>query len=149
LGGKRYTLPDYAEPTDVPAVAATMMMVRRDLFVRMRGFDERFFMYLEDTDLCLRLHRRGFRNCYLPSAGAMHMWACGSTAGRIRRTYYHHEAVWKYFLKHLPNVFSLVILPMLLLLHLGLALLFGARRRLPAAVSSVDMASAGRREGRE
>ena len=139
LGGRaRYTLPDYTEPTEVPAVAATMMMIRRDLFLRMGGFDERFFMYLEDTDLCLRLHRRGYHNYYLPGAGAVHLWACGSTTGRVRRVYYHHEAVWKYFLKHVPNGFSLVILPLLLLMNMGLVLSFGGHRKTAVPAPHAD-----------
>ena len=113
----RYTLPDYAETTDVPAVAATMVMVRRALFTQVGGFDQRYFMFMEDTDLSLRLHQLGYRNLFVPSAGAVHDWGRGAKAGRIRRAYYHHVSLWKYFLKHFPNGFSVVVLPLLLFVN--------------------------------
>ncbi len=123
----RYTLPDFDEPTIVPAVAGTMMMVRADLFRRLKGFDPRFFMYMEDTDLCYRLDRRGFSNRFVPGAGGVHNWAEGSDVGRIRRACWHHSSLWKYFLKHVPTLFSFLVLPALLLVHLALVVLFGRR----------------------
>ena len=123
----RYTLPDFEEPTVVSAVAGTMMMVRADLFRRLKGFDRRFFMYMEDTDLCFRLDRRGFSNLFAPGAGGVHHWAQGSNVGRIRRAWWHHSSLWKYFMKHVPNLFSLVILPVLLLVHLLLVIGLGYR----------------------
>ena len=112
-----YTLPDYEETTPVPAVAATVMLIRRSVFMRFKGFDERFFMYMEDTDLCKRLARLGYVNLFVPTAGAVHDWGRGSDAGRIRRSWLHHGSVWKYFLKHLPNGFSLIVLPLFLALN--------------------------------
>ena len=45
-----YTLPDYEDITAVPATSGTMMMIRRDLFQSVGGFDTRFFMFMEDVD---------------------------------------------------------------------------------------------------
>ncbi|MFH1688442.1 MAG: glycosyltransferase family 2 protein [bacterium] len=133
LGGTRvYTLGDYDEPMRVPATAATMMMIRRRIFDRLGGFDERFFMYLEDTDLCYRLSRRNYDNLFVPMAGGIHHWAEGSRARTARRTWMHHRSMWKYFLKHLPNGFTLLILPLLLTVNLLLVLAVnsvGGRRR--------------------
>ena len=112
-----YTLGDFAETTEVPAIAGSMMMIRRGLFTMVGGFDERFFMYMEDTDLCARLRSAGCHNLYVPSARAMHDWGRGSNEGRLKRNWYHHCSVWKYFLKHLPNGFSLLILPVMLSLN--------------------------------
>lgn len=124
-----YTLGDYDSPTQVPATAATMLMIRRDLFSRMGGFDERFFMYMEDTDLCARLGRRNYANVFLPSAGGVHHWATGSAEGRVRRLWYHHNSMWQYFRKHLPNLFSFLIVPVFLSVNFALALVFGSRTR--------------------
>jgi GT2 family glycosyltransferase len=143
FGGSAYTLGDFEEPTEVPAMGANVMMIRRDLFLRMRGFDERYFMYMEDTDLCRRLFRRGFRNVFVPAAGAVHLWAGGSDAGRIRRAYLHHTAVWKYFMKHLPNLFSVVILPIFLLIHLLLVMAFGRPLPKPEALTAEANKSRG------
>ena len=74
LAGKshEYTLPDYEKTTPVPAVAGTLMLVKRKVFEAMGGFDKRFFMYMEDTDLCLRLEQAGYSNYFVPSAGGVH-----------------------------------------------------------------------------
>jgi hypothetical protein len=124
---ERYTLPDFRETTEVPAVAATMTMVRRARFIEAGGFDKRFFMFMEDTDLSLRLHQLGHRNLFAPSAGGVHNWGKGSRAGRVRRAYYHHVSLWKYFLKHFPNGFSVMLLPVLLLANFLLVIAFSTR----------------------
>lgn len=113
----RYTLPDFPDTTEVPAVATTMTLVRRALFAEAGGFDKRFFMFMEDTDLSLRLHQLGYRNLFTPSAGGVHHWGKGARAGRVQRAYYHHVSLWKYFLKHFPNGFSVLLLPVLLLVN--------------------------------
>ena len=112
--GGLYSLPDYEEVTEVPAVAATLVLIRRDLFRRLKGFDARFFLYMEDTDLSLRLHHSGFINLFVPQAGGVHGFGQGAKVGRLKRSFYHHQSVWKYFLKHFPNGFSLFILPAVL-----------------------------------
>ncbi|MBD3333840.1 glycosyltransferase [candidate division GN15 bacterium] len=115
LGQTRvYTLPDVAVTTEVPAVAGTVLMLRRLAFEQVRGFDERFFMYMEDTDLCARLQQAGYVNLFVPDAGGVHHWGRGSTAGALRRNWYHHRSVLQYFLKHYPNGFTVVLLPFLL-----------------------------------
>jgi GT2 family glycosyltransferase len=119
----RYTLPDYQTITEVPAVAGTLMVIQRDVFTSLDGFDERFFMYMEDTDLSLRLTRAGYRNLFVPDAGGVHAWGKGSQAGRLKRRWYHHLSVGKYFLKHFPKSASLVILPVALAVNLVLALM--------------------------
>jgi len=112
-----YTLPDYDQITEVPATAATYVMIRLELFERVGGFDTRFFLFMEDTDLCLRLGQSGYSILFVPAAGAVHEWGRGGNMGRIKRAWHHHVSVWRYFLKHLPNGFSLVILPVLLMVN--------------------------------
>ena len=114
-GEHRYTLPDYEKTTQVPAVAGTMVLVRKTLFERAGGFDERFFMFMEDTDLSLRIHRAGFHNLFVPSAGGVHDWGRGSRMSRYRRSWRHHYSLWQYFLKHEPNAFAIFLLPLFLL----------------------------------
>ena len=120
-----YTLPGYSSVTEVPAVAATFVMISRARFEKAGGFDRRFFMYMEDTDLSLRLHQAGFVNLFVPQAGAVHDWGRGGSAGRVRRLWLHHVSVWKYFLKNIPNGFSVLVLPALLLVNFLMAALIG------------------------
>lgn len=125
--GKPYTLPDYETTTEVPAVAGTFLLIRKKLFDTVGRFDERFFVFMEDTDLSYRLVKSGYKNYYVPAAGGVHQWGEGSSAGKARRLYYHHRSVWKYFIKYFPNPFTLLILPLLLAGNLILGLLLPKR----------------------
>ncbi len=118
--GYKYTLPDYETTTPVPAAAGTMMMVPSKLFHEVGGFDQRFFMFMEDVDLCQRLGSKGYHTYFVPSAGAVHLWGKGSKASKFKRNLYHHYTVWRYFIKHYPSVRSYVLLPFMLLLNLML-----------------------------
>lgn len=124
----RYTLPDYGDTTPVPAVAGTVAMIPRALFMQVGGFDPRFFLYMEDTDLCARLGQNGYQHLFVPRAGAVHRWGRGSAAGKLIRIARHHMSVWKYFLKHYPNGFSVILLPLILLVNGLVAAMLADRR---------------------
>jgi len=112
-----YTLPDAALPTEVPAVAGTLLVIRKDVFERVGRFDSNYFMYLEDSDLCKRLNMLGFANFFLPAAGAVHDWGRGSSGGFIKRSWHHHRSVYKYFRKHKRGWATFTILPLMLFLN--------------------------------
>ena len=56
----------------VPWVAGSCLLVRRQAFARVGGFDERYFLYFEDIDFCLRLGRAGGAVYYDPSVSLLH-----------------------------------------------------------------------------
>ena len=67
--------PDYATdqgPIDVDWVAGMFILFRSDAFAAIRGFDERYFLYCEDVDICFRLRAAGQRVVYDPRAEAVH-----------------------------------------------------------------------------
>ena len=127
-GRNGYTLGDFDTTTAVPAAAATCLLMRRDFFLSLKGFDERFFMFMEDTDLCLRMAAAGKKVYFEPEAGGIHHWGKGSAVSSFRRQWYHHMSVWKYFLKHYPNGFSLLLLPIALMINLLLKSVTGRIR---------------------
>ena len=57
------------------------MLVRRALLDEIGGFDERFFLYCEDMDLCLRIHTAARRVVYVPEAQATHVGGASAPAG--------------------------------------------------------------------
>lgn len=69
--------PDYtvqARPYSVDWVAGMFVVYRRDAFHKIGGFDDRrFFMYLEDADICLRLYKNGWRIFLNPCVSVIHM----------------------------------------------------------------------------
>ncbi len=113
--GNKYTLGDFAEVTAVPAVAGSMLMVRTSLFRQLGGFDERYFMYMEDTDLSRRATEAGYVNLFVPGAGAIHYWGKGSTTSTMKRRWRHHRSVLKYFFKYHRGIVSWFVIPVLLL----------------------------------
>lgn len=60
-------------PADVAWVSGAFLLVRRAAFEAVGGFDDGFFLYKEEEDLCLRIRRRGGRVRYVPGAWARHV----------------------------------------------------------------------------
>ena len=58
------------------------MLIDREKFVEIGGFDERFFMYFEDNDLCLRFGKAGYRILYTPFETVVHMYEKGAHKSR-------------------------------------------------------------------
>lgn len=60
------------DPSPVEAISGACIMIKRDLFESFCGFDERYFMYSEDTDLSFRVNQAGFKCYYVPVATVIH-----------------------------------------------------------------------------
>lgn len=77
-----------AEPREVETLAATAVVLRRSAFLAVRGFDQRYFLYGEDLDLCARLRASGWTLVTLPSTMAVHR------SGASSRSEWDRELVW-------------------------------------------------------
>jgi len=71
LAGDSYWRPT-SRRQSVAWVSGAVLLMDRDAFERAGGFDERFFLYKEEEDLCLRLRRAGHRILYEPSVAVRH-----------------------------------------------------------------------------
>ena len=65
---------------EVDIVVGCFLLIRRDLWTRLGGFDLRYFMYGEEADLCLRARRLGFRPMITPDAEIMHLVGAASAS---------------------------------------------------------------------
>jgi GT2 family glycosyltransferase len=65
----------YAAEATAGWVAGAFLLLRREVLERVGGFDERFFLYSEEVDLCERARRAGWQVGYLPSATVVHALA--------------------------------------------------------------------------
>jgi len=104
-----------------PCAAAAMY--RRDIFLDIGGFDERFFCYFEDVDLAFRLHLAGHRCLYVPNAKVEHFGS--AIAGRRSdfAVYHgHRNMVWAY-VKNMPSLLLWYGLPQHILAN-AVALIF-------------------------
>jgi len=88
-------------------VMGSAMMVRKEEALSLGGFDARFFMYFEDTDLCRRYWESGKKVTYLPQAHVYHLHGKGSARGGLIRsllcnklTWIHIASACKYFWKY-------------------------------------------------
>jgi N-acetylglucosaminyl-diphospho-decaprenol L-rhamnosyltransferase len=61
------------EPQEVDILQGTCLLVRRDVFFSIGQFDERFFMYSEEVDLCVRIRSAGWSIQWLPQALVIHL----------------------------------------------------------------------------
>lgn len=75
-----------SEPFRTDWICGAALMIRRDLFEQLGGFDPRYFLYFEETDLCRRAARRGAEIWAVPGAVARHE-AGGSTRNETDRHY--------------------------------------------------------------
>ncbi len=81
-------------------VNGAAMLIRTDAFRDLGGFDQDFYMYCEDVDLCRRLWDAGYRVAFFPPAGLTHH-EYGSSAGvQERRIYQHARSRGLYTRKH-------------------------------------------------
>ena len=97
--GDRYELKssDLTVPCEVPCLSGCFMFIRSTELQRIGMFDERFFMYLEDVDLCRRIGRSS-KCVYYPGAFVTHAYAKGSynDFGLLR---HHAQSALRYFSK--------------------------------------------------
>lgn len=66
-------------PALVENVSGACMLIRRDVFEAMNGFDERFFLYYEEIDFCRRAKQRGYKVYYNPDIEVIHFAAKSSS----------------------------------------------------------------------
>jgi GT2 family glycosyltransferase len=81
-------------------VSGACMVIRREVFDAVGGFDERFFLYWEDTDLCKRISAAGWRVVYYPKAEIKHQVGVSSSKSPVRSICHFHHSCLKLFEKH-------------------------------------------------
>lgn len=87
---------DYSKPFRVPFGQGSFLVIRTSLFKKLNGFDDNFFMYLEDADLCKRVNEIS-KLMYLPDATVIHKWEKGSHKNKTLFKY--HLNSMKYYFK--------------------------------------------------
>jgi GT2 family glycosyltransferase len=90
----------HSETRTVDHVIGAFYLIRRSLFNSLGGFDERFFVYLEDLDLSLRAHQAGYHSVFLADAQAFHAGGGTSRQVKARRLFYSLRSRLFYGFKH-------------------------------------------------
>lgn len=101
FGRYNLTYLDENETHEVDAVSGSFMCMRAEVFREVGGFDEDFFMYGEDLDLCYRIKRAGYHNYYHPGTQVVHFKGESAKSRPLRSFLYFHEAMILFARKHL------------------------------------------------
>lgn len=94
-------LPEPLEAQTVDWMAGASLMLRHQVFEETGGFDERFFLYFEETDLSLRAKRLGWNSVYLPQSRVMHIGSVSTGMKSWKRmpAFWFDSRLW-YFTKN-------------------------------------------------
>lgn len=89
---------DHAEPVERKAgwLSGSCLLVRRNAFAEIGGFDDDYFMYFEDVDLGDRLARAGWVSMYVPSASVTHLGGHAASRDRTAMSRAHHASAYRY-----------------------------------------------------
>jgi GT2 family glycosyltransferase len=95
---------------EVDWVSGGAMMVKKDAFQAVGGFDERFFMYFEDIDLSKRLREAGYKVYWTPDAKLYHAEGGAEKVYKnTKKRYYASQR--KYYTKHVGKIWSWILWP--------------------------------------
>ena len=99
---RAYTMADWDRRTErtVDWVSASCVLLRRSALEEIGLFDERYFMYVEDVDLCTRLRQGGWVVVFSPELEVLHIGGVSTGGYRSRKMVVEHSrSIYKYFVK--------------------------------------------------
>jgi N-acetylglucosaminyl-diphospho-decaprenol L-rhamnosyltransferase len=91
----------YSKVKEMGWLTGACLMIRRDVFEQIGGFDESFFMYFEDKDICKRLYEAGWKVVYYPQTNLIHLLGGSSSSVKKSTNTYYRDSQLYYYQKHL------------------------------------------------
>ena len=122
---------DRSRPLEVDWVSGACMLVRRQAFEQVGGFDAGYFMFFEEMDFCLRLHRAGWRVVFDPLAEVKHVVGGSTRSAPYRKVVHHHRSALRFYCRRYAHDPRLVLAPLVA----GFLVLRGAASLARTAVS--------------
>lgn len=98
-GGYLRPLPERTEPV-AGAIGGGCFLVKKECFMKIGGFDPNFFLFVEDIDLCKRLHAAGAKIFFTPEVKVRHFWGFSTGQNFLKTLQYQQAALLYYFKKH-------------------------------------------------
>ena len=115
---KKFVLPLHLPETSRPVgwIVGASMLARMDALSEIGLFDETFFLYFEETDLCLRAQRAGYEVHFVRESKVFHIGSVSTGMGSWTRTpRYWFESRWHYFSKNYGRVYAIAATSMTVL----------------------------------
>jgi len=95
-----FSTKDHEKPREILHAMGAAMLMPRQVFTKLGGFDESFFLYFEETDLCLRCHNAGYKLFYTPEITLLHKLGSSSGENQFGQASAHYqESAYRYFRK--------------------------------------------------
>jgi GT2 family glycosyltransferase len=110
------------EINEVDSLVGAFMMVRKDTIDEVGLLDEKFFMYGEDIDWCMRIKEAGWKIIYYPEASIIHYKGASSKKKRHKILFEFHRAMYIFYKKHYLKKYNIIVT---LLVYIGIGLKLG------------------------
>ncbi|MEI6639125.1 MAG: glycosyltransferase family 2 protein [Chlorobium sp.] len=114
----------YDDGQDIFWASGVAMFVKRAIAVELGGFDEDFFMQMEEIDLSWRMKLAGYRVCSVPSSIVLHEGGASLSAGTPDKIFFNHRNNMTMLLKNRSMVALWWVFPIRLLLEVAAALFY-------------------------
>lgn len=106
---------DHSKPRNVDWVSGCAMVMRKEKVESVGLFDERFYMYCEDVDICKSAWAAGAKVRYFPFATVIHRIGAASDKDPYRMIYHFHLSMFRFYLKHICRSPGILLLPLVML----------------------------------
>lgn len=108
---KKYLLSSWDKKTlkEVDVVPGTAFMIEKAVFEKVGKFDEKFFLYFEEFDLCRRVKRLGHKLFILPSAKVMHTQGASTKKSNLNISNVFKKSRFYYFKKNYGSILAFVV----------------------------------------
>jgi N-acetylglucosaminyl-diphospho-decaprenol L-rhamnosyltransferase len=128
---RRYRMADLdpTATTSVDWVSGACFMARRRALEELGGFEESYFMYFEDVDLCWRAHRAGWAVAYVPAAVVTHVQGVSTARRPYRMLVAHHRSAFR-FASRTTRGWHRSVLPVVALILAARLIMASARQAL-------------------
>lgn len=116
FGAYRLNYLNENEIHNVESVSGAFLIISRLLFLDIKGFDEDFFMYGEDLDLCYRVKSKGLDIVYYADAEIMHLKGQSGLHMASKKTIYHfYDAMLIFYRKHYMKHLGWLLYPLIVI----------------------------------
>jgi GT2 family glycosyltransferase len=108
---------DHESTRFVDQIIGAFFMVRKETYNQIGGFDERFFLYMDEVDFSFRAKQLGYKSIYLSEAKAFHHGEVSSSNVKDRRLFYSLRSRIQYSNKHFSKINLIFVIVLTLIIE--------------------------------